>query len=101
MRPSSHNGVTAISPAPVSTDSAPFGDGTSLRSRTNLAKQRMPLPHISLSEPSAFHILMRMSARSDRAATMRPSEPMPKWRSDTRRDSSDQSLCWARPSTNM
>ena len=43
----------------------------------------MPFPHISASEPSAFHIRIRTSAFSDGRIRIRPSEPMPKCRLET------------------
>ena len=48
---------------------------------TYLATQRMPLPHISDSLPSALNMRMRASARSDGQMRIRPSLPTPKWRS--------------------
>ena len=52
-------------------------------SNKSLAKQRMPLPHISLSLPSGFHILMRKSALSSGKTRIKPSPPTPKLRSQT------------------
>ena len=48
-----------------------------------LATQRTPLPHISPSEPSALNIRIRASARSEGMIRIRPSPPIPKWRSLT------------------
>jgi hypothetical protein len=41
----------------------------------------MPLPHIDPSEPSELNMIIRKSAFFDGAMRMRPSEPMPVWRS--------------------
>ena len=60
-------------PASVSTVMSSFF--TMPRSYTYLAKQRMPLPHISASLPSAFTIRMRISAVSEGSTTSMPSPP--------------------------
>jgi len=49
-----------------------------LLSYTYFATQRMPLPHILPSEPSALYILILKSATSDGLITISPSEPIPK-----------------------
>ena len=102
-------GSTVRSPARVSTRRAVSGQGTTSRSRANLAKQRMPLPHISASEPSGLNIRMRRSAfwlgraRAgccwEGRAKIRPSAPTPKWRSHTCRARSGQSCSRPRAST--
>src|SRR5438132_1499293 len=50
-------------------------------SYTYLATQRMPLPHISASLPSALNMRMRASALSDGQMRIKPSEPTPQCRS--------------------
>ena len=62
-------------PAPVSTvNSASL---LSPSAWTTPAKQRMPLPHISASVPSALKMRMRKSACSDGSTRISPSAPMP------------------------
>ena len=58
-------------------------------SNTYFPTQRMPLPHISEREPSALNISMKKSACTDGRMRMSPSDPMPKWRSLTKRASDD------------
>ena len=97
--PSRMTGVTSSTPAPVSAVKLPSRSETSPRSTANLAKQRMPLPHISPSEASGLNMRMRRSATSEGSASSRPSEPTPKWRSDTAAASAPQSRSISRAST--
>ena len=60
-------------------------------SRRNFAAQRMPLPHISGSEPSLLKMRIRASAQSEATIQISPSAPTPKWRSQTARDSASGS----------
>ena len=53
------------------------------RSKASRATHRIPLPHISPRLPSALYISIRMSARLDGASMIRPSPPIPKWRSES------------------
>src|SRR5579884_2383638 len=81
-RPFSRTQTSSLTPASVSTRSG-FARA-SPRSRTNLASARMPLPHISARLPSALKTSMRQSAAVEGATRMRPSAPMPRWRSQSR-----------------
>ena len=86
-------------PAPVSAVSRVFL-GASPRSYASFATQRMPLPHISDSLPSAFHIRIRTSALSLGRIRMSPSLPTPKRRSLTAfAIATGSSTRWWNPST--
>ena len=81
--PRSHE--TSSTPRPVSTRS---GFACAMpRSTANLATQRMPLPHISPSLPSALNMRMRTSASARLGAqtAISPSLPTATWRSLTSR----------------
>src|SRR5579875_3338266 len=84
-RPFSRTQTRSFTPASVSTRRG-FARA-SPRSRTNLASARMPLPHISARLPSALKTSMRQSAAVEGATRMRPSAPMPRCRSQSRRAS--------------
>jgi len=51
-----------------------------------LATQRTPLPHISDSDPSALNMRMRTSAILLGSIRIKPSLPMPLWRSEIARE---------------
>ena len=87
----SHEGVTSRSPARVSTRTGEVSLGTMPRVSAKPTRQRMPFPHISASDPSALNILMRRSAWSDSSARIRPSAPIPVWRSLSLADIAGQS----------
>ena len=76
-----YRGTTVRTPAIVSMVTSPTDRGTMPRSMAYLAKHRMPLPHISPSEPSALNIRILRSATSESITSIRPSLPTPKWRS--------------------
>ncbi len=84
--PSRMSRDSSRSPAPVSTARCRLF--VSPLSYTYLPKQRMPLPHMAPSEPSALNIRILKSARWDGHTQMMPSPPTPKCRSDRRRASS-------------
>ena len=64
-------------------------------SSSQRAAQRMPLPHISASVPSALIVRMRTSAIDEASKTMQPSAPMPARRSQTQRAKEATSLSGA------
>ena len=74
-----------IMPASVEIDDEPV-DGTAPILAAKRAKQRIPLPHISGSVPSALYMRMRRSAPgiSGGSTNMMPSPPMPNLRSHMR-----------------
>ena len=74
--------LSVLRPASVSTVISSLD--TSPWSYAYLATQRMPLPHIWASLPSALNMRMRTWALSDGRMSIRPSAPMPKWRSLTK-----------------
>ena len=98
MRPPSQIGVTALTPASVSTITGEVRSGTIPFSKANPTRQRIPLPHISPSDPSALNMVIRRSAWSDGSARMIPSPPTPLWRSLMATASAGQSRDWPDPS---
>ena len=70
-------GCTSNTPAPVSTDITLTSGPTKPSEIAKATKQRIPLPHISPSDPSALNIRILRSAMVDGAATIRPSAPIP------------------------
>eukprot|EP00171_Calliarthron_tuberculosum_P014932 IDg14932t1 len=74
-----------IRPAPVSTRNMPGALPHTPRSAAKRARQRMPLPHISGSDPSELNSRMAKSEPSLVGGSMKmtPSAPTPVWRSHT------------------
>jgi hypothetical protein len=81
--PSTTFSASVSTPRPVSTFMGLLRDKP--WSHEYLATQRMPLPHISPSDPSTLNMRMRTSALSLGRIMISPSLPMPKCRSDTAR----------------